>query len=137
MTAEKGKNMKIRNGIAIVALTAFTSMFASQAPAQRADDGIAASPKVRFMMNERPAPAYAVLINDTTPYRATEQSWLAASPKTQENLRGRSFPSYGGGTAVAMANETTQVDDGIAASPKVRQQINASSPATFQVAPIK
>ena len=97
------------------------------------DDGIAASPKVRAMLNERcmsqcTAPA---VVTTTT---ITRQTDVAASPRVQQMWSERT---------TAPAVQTTETvgyqpsgADGIAASPKVRAMMNERQ-QTVLIAPLK
>jgi hypothetical protein len=98
------------------------------------NDGIAASPKVRAMLDERcksqcAAPAQ-ITVNTIKP-----QATVAGSPKVQQMLSER--PAA---TVMQAAPETAGYQptgsDGITASPKVRATLNERS-QTVQVAPLK
>ena len=127
--------MKSQNKLVIVTVTAIAALFITQAKAQyRAvgDDGIAASPKVRQMLNARArsaattqaAPAVA-----SVGYRAVGADGIAASPKVRQalNERERSATVVPTSTAVASVGYRAVGDDGIAASPKLRGQLNQRS----------
>lgn len=103
--------MKTANQILFAAVLAATLSVAGQASAQssvNADDGIAASPKVRQALNEREASANATAI--ASQHRAIT---TAASARVQ--------PAAG---------------VGIAASPRLRQELDERSAAST-LAPVK
>ena len=112
--------MKTTNRILLAAAMAAGLALTTPAMAQNntSGDGIAASPKARQMLKERSQLNLA----------STD---LAASPKTSQMLAEQNkccvAPTTG---AVASAN------DGIAASPKLREQLNERS-LEFQIAPLK
>jgi galactitol-specific phosphotransferase system IIB component len=135
---QKEQNMKNAHRflIATAALALFTS--ASQAKAGGTDtccnDGIAASPKVRAMLDERCkarcAPAQ-VTVNTTT-----RQTDVAASPKVQQMRSERAAASVAQ-VATETASYQPTGSDGITASPKVRAQLNERPRAVVEVAPLK
>jgi hypothetical protein len=121
--------------IAAAALAIFAS--AGQVNA-RADDNIAASPKVRSQHNEHynrthPAPPQVTVPVVT----ATANSQLAASPKIHSQKQGRSVQ------VAPVVMSTTQTagyrptgSDGITASPKARFMLGERQ-QTFEIAPLK
>lgn len=120
--------------IAAAALALFASAGQIKAQSQAVgDDGIAASPKVRQMLNERKARAAApqqVTINQIAP-----QATVAASPKVQQMLNEReraAVPQVGSETASYRATGS----DGITASPKVRAMLDEHR-QTIEFAPLK
>ena len=137
--------MKSQSQLVIVTLTAVAALFMNQANAQyRAvgDDGIAASPKVRQMLNERtPATAnpQAAPIVVAAGVRAAAHDGIAASPKVRQMLeeqnRNAAVPTLS--TAIASTGYRATGGDGITASPKLRQQLNERGTEAFQVAPVK
>ena len=135
--------MKKQNRLAIVTLTAIASMFIGQARAQyRAvgDDGIAASPKVRQMLNERRAAAQAAEAGSTSVasvgYRAVGDDGIAASPKVRQMLDERKAAAGARSGGGAYAGYRAVGKDSIAASPKVRQQLDERA-KQYAVAPVK
>lgn len=129
--------MKLQNRLLIVTVAAMGAMFATQARAQLrtgTDDGIAASPKVRQMLDERArsaavsrsAPRVASTTVASVGYRAVGEDGIAASPKVRQMLdeqkrnKGVTGPSGAG----AWAGYRAAGKDGIAASPKVRQRLD-------------
>jgi len=129
--------------IAVAALALFAS--AGQANAQGSSsccsascchDSIAASPKVRAMLDERckskcAAPDQAILRTTTT----TAQTLIAASPKVQQMQKERvAAPVVQLGSEMAGYRPTGS--DGITASPKVRATLDERAP-TVQIAPLK
>jgi hypothetical protein len=136
-------NMKNGNKIAIVTVTAIAAMFVSQARAQfRAgeDDGIAASPKVRQMLNERKAAAQARQSGSVTvasaSYRAVGADGIAASPKVRQMLDQRKAGAGSVETGGLYAGYRATGADGVTASPKVRAQLDERG-SQFQIAPVK
>jgi pyruvate/2-oxoglutarate dehydrogenase complex dihydrolipoamide acyltransferase (E2) component len=143
--------MKTINQFFLIGTLAATFTLVSSASAQSqmaGDDGIAASPKVRQMLNEqksltRPASAKGA---QTTPaavasigYRTASDDGIAASPKVRQMLNERnavvSAPSAS--SEVAWQGYRATGADGITASPKLRQQLNErTSPQVF-IAPLK
>jgi len=122
--------MKTLNRILLAAATAASFALVSQA---LADDSIAASPKARQMMNDRNAAAIAATAVTTgASYEVTTPGANAtASPKGHQMFadQAKSTLASSGDTLVSRA-------DGIAASPKVRAQLN-DRPVVFEVAPLK
>src|SRR6266581_4729443 len=104
--------------IAAAALALFASAGQIQAQSQAVgDDGIAASPKVRQMLNERKASAAAsqqVTINLIVP-----QTTFAASPKVQQMRKEQNTLAPTPGPALQITGYKATGSDGIAASPKV------------------
>jgi len=103
--------MKALNQILFAAVLVATLSLSSNASAQykiNEEDGIAASPRVRQMLNERKTSAVAAAL--VSNYHAT--------------------------TTVASAGLRVRENDGIAASPKLRQQLN-ERPVIIMVAPVK
>jgi hypothetical protein len=99
------------------------------------NDGIAASPKVRAMLNERCrnkcAPADQAVVRNTV----TPQTTIAASPKVQAMLASqRTAPATH--TESGYAGYRPVGDDGIAASPKLRSMLDERQ-QTVEVAPLK
>jgi hypothetical protein len=120
--------------IAAAALALFASAGQIKAQSQAVgDDGIAASPKVRQVLNERKARAAApqqVTINQIAP-----ETTVAASPKVQQMLNERTraaVPQVGPETASYRATGS----DGITASPKVRAMLDEHR-QTIEFAPLK
>ena len=141
--------MKKMNQILFAAIIATTLTLAGRANAQfrvNEDDGIAASPKVRQMLNERKAAKAASLASARTStvtvasagYRATGDDGIAASPKVRQTLnqQKRNTLATPDSSALASAGYRATGDDGITASPKLRQQLNERS-AAIMVAPVK
>jgi hypothetical protein len=120
--------------IAAAALALFASAGQVKAQSQAVgDDGIAASPKVRQMLNERKARNAAPL--QVTINLITSQATIAGSPKDQQMRNERMpalVPQTGGGTVGYMPTGP----DGITASPKVRQMLDERR-QTVEIAPLK
>lgn len=130
--------MKILNRILFAAATAASLTLASSAFAQYqpvGNDGIAASPKLRQMLNDtsvRVAPAHA---SAAVAGVCCEDNNIVASPKVRQTLAAQ--PKCCGATPKdTLASTTAQPNDGIFASPKLRQQLN-ERPQQFQIAPVK
>ena len=104
--------MKNQYRIVIAAATAAVALIATSASAQyRAvgDDGIAASPKVRQMLDERARSAAVSQTSATTSvgYRAVGDDDIAASPRLRQMMAGRPRSTVATpGTAVASATCT-------------------------------
>lgn len=98
------------------------------------DNGIAASPKVRAMLNEQ-CRSKCAAPDHATVSRITPQTAFAASPKVQQ-MNSQKAPA----TALQAASETAGYQptgsDGITASPKVRAMLNEQRQAV-QIAPLK
>jgi hypothetical protein len=135
------------NQILFTVAVAGTISLANSASAQyRAvgDDGIAASPKVRQMLNERQAAKAASLAsaNHTAPtvasagYRTTGDDGIAASPRVRQMLNEQKGSTVVIPPSTAIATYRAVGADGIAASPKLRQQLDQRN-ATIMVAPVK
>ena len=133
--------MRIQNTLAIVAVTAITTLFVSQARAQyppAANDGVAASPKVRAMLNERARPTSSVAVTENTAWKSVRAtSDIAASPKVSQMLSETKARTTAPTAAALAVNQPRTTDDGIAASPKVRAQLNERSNPEIQIAPLK
>jgi hypothetical protein len=120
--------------IAAAALTLFASAGNTSAQSQLSGpDGIAASPKVRAVLNERVRSQFVVPAQ-VTAAAFTRQTAIAASPKMQQMLNDRA-------RVAASANPETAgprvaVSDGIAASPKVRAMLDERR-QTVEIAPLK
>jgi|SRR6185369_2833313 len=121
--------MKMMNRILLLAATTAGLAFTVNVTAAPA---IAASPKVRAMLDDQASRATAVSTTVSTKDCCAAEN-LAVSPKVQQMLAER--PKC----CASSATETTTIsrpNDGIAASPKLRQQLNERS-TEFQIAPIK
>ena len=112
---------------AVAAVLGISSTVRAQALAV-GDDGIAASPKVRAQMNERAVKTSGVVDKDL---RVAPLS-TAASPKVVAQREALAKTA----TTTAVASTTTPAKDGIAASPRVRTQMNERG-ETFEIAPVK
>ncbi len=139
------------NKILFAAALATALGIASQANAQfkvNEDDGIAASPKVRQMLNERKASKAAAAVSQNAPttgfyagYRAVGSDGIAASPKVRQMLdeqRASKIVTTPSQESTAVASYRPVGNDGIAASPKVRQQLNERARGgALMIAPVK
>jgi hypothetical protein len=131
--------MKKMNRILIAAAAAFALGSFSQAVAQSqmsGPNGLAASPKVRQVLSERPVQDL-VAASKPARYNGTlaQAGNLAASPKVQSLARENAKSGVAGHAAVVVAS-TAGNADGIAASPKLREQMNERL-MQFQIAPLK
>jgi len=143
--------MKTMNKILFIAALATTVGLADRANAQYqpvGDDGIAASPKVRQMLNERKAVARTTSTKaaKTTPaavasvgFRASGDDGIAASPKVRQMLNERRavVSAASAASEVASAGYRATGADGITASPKLRQQLNERTSPQVIIAPLK
>jgi hypothetical protein len=130
------KNMKNANRLLIAA--AALSVFASAGQSTAfASDGIAASPKVRQMLNERPkaVAAQQVETKQVTTMLVLPQATIAASPKVQQMLNERMRATVAE-VGMQTAGYKPTGSDGITASPKARQMLN-ERPQTIEIAPLK
>jgi len=124
----------------ILFATAFAASFSlvTNASAQfkpATDDSIAASPKVRQMLNERAAAATVGSAGMVT-YRNSADG-VTASPKVRQMLAERKVVVSGApATEVASAGYRDTGADGITASPKLRAQLDERSTAIL-IAPLK
>ena len=102
--------MKNQYRIVIAAATAAVALIATSASAQyRAvgDDGIAASPKVRQMLDERARSAAVSPSTRSVAYRAVGDDGIAASPKLRQMMAERPRSTVATtGTALASATCT-------------------------------
>ena len=137
------------NQILFAAVIATTLSLASQANAQfkaNEGDGIAASPKVRQMLNERKASQVAAALSKNTSttgtvatYRTGGPDGIVASPKLRQMLneqRASKILATPAQESNLVAGYRAVGNDGIAASPRVRQQLNERGGA-LMVAPVK
>ena len=141
--------MKRMNQILFGSIIASSLSFAVHADAQfkaNQGDGIAASPKVRQMLNDRKASQTAATLSKNASttgvcagYRAVGSDNIAASPKVRQMLdeqRASSLVTTPTQEATSVAGYQVVGNDGIAASPKVRQQLDERG-ATLMIAPVK
>ena len=130
----KENAMKNMNRISFVAVFAAILTLAFNARA----DGIAASPKVLQMMNERAA-THSVVSGPvyTVSYSTPGPEAIAASPKVRQMLADRRVVVSGVPTTeVVSAGYKPTGPDGVTASPKVRSQLNERS-TPIMIAPLK
>jgi hypothetical protein len=137
--------MKSLNRILFAAAAAATLSFASSTMAQlpMEDGATVASPKVRQALNDKKAPG-PIAVAETkhvkkaccgaiTAAKTCCETSRVASPKVRQAVgQARCCASSGD----SVASTTKPVDDGIVASPKVRQQLNEHR-AHFEIAPVK
>ncbi len=95
-------------------------------------DGVAASPKLRALLNDRVGTTVASGEFKSAAYWAKGDDGIAASPK----LRAMLSSGTAAGTTVARDVSYKAVgDDGVAASPKLRSFLESGK--TFEIAPVK
>ena len=133
--------MKNLNTVLFTAALAATVSLAANASAQlkpAADDGIAASPKVRQMLDERAAAAQATLSAPVrVAYHTPETQDVTASPKVLQSLAERKgVVSTTPVVEMATTGYRPTGADGITASPKLRAQLDERGPAII-IAPLK
>ena len=134
--------MKNLNKILFAAAIATTFSLANNANAQfkpTTDDGIAASPKVRQMLNEKAVAARPTLSVPVVGviYRTPALAGVTASPKVHQMLAQRKVVVSGTPSAeVASAGYRATGPDGITASPKLRQQLDERG-TQIMIAPLK
>lgn len=135
---QKEQNMKNTHGFlvaaAVLAIFASTGQVKAVGTDSCCDDGIAASPKVRAMLDERcksKCAATAQITVDTI----TPQALIAGSPKVQQMRSERPRA-----TVIQVSPETAGYrptgSDGITASPKVRAMLDERR-QTVEIAPLK
>src|SRR6266404_3394038 len=111
----------------IVAVAGLLIASAGQSQAQsqlRTDDGVAASPKVRQMLQERKARTSApVVSSQVITHQDASSANLAASPKVQQMRHEKVIAATPRSTAKFAGYRATG-DDGITASPKVRAMLD-------------
>lgn len=95
--------------------------------------GLATSPKVRAMLAEQPVMVIAVNPGAAPVY--VQAPALAGSPKVQNQVQSTAKSTLATTTPVVVSYRAP-VQDNIAASPKVREQM-ASAPMRFELAPLK
>lgn len=139
---KKDKNMKNQNSILFAAAIAAILSLANNASAQykpTGNDGITASPKLRQMLNERAASAWASVSTPavTVTYRTPGLEGVTASPKVRQMLAERKMVVSGApAVEVATVGYSPTGTDGVTASPKLRAQLNEHS-APINIAPLK
>jgi hypothetical protein len=129
--------MKNLSKIMFVAALAASFSLVNQASAQyRAvgDDGIAASPKVREMLDQRKAAANTPAAPTVVVTQTTHKS-ITASPRATELLERNTVVSTPAVVSTSGGYQPTG-SDGITASPKARQMIDEQH-KQFMVAPLK
>src|SRR6266568_1847101 len=104
------------------------------------DDGVAASPRMRQILNERSAVPSPASARDAG-YKVIGDDGIAASPKMRQMLSERpvAVGGTGGGVEPMFSRDAGYKavgDDGIAASPKMRQILDGQKPR-FEIAPLK
>jgi hypothetical protein len=130
--------MKTMNRILLAAAVTVILGSMSQAMAQSqmsSPNGLAASPKVRQFLSERPAQLTVAPSALSVSAQSRHVSTLAGSPRAQQMARDNAKSEVAGGAQVVVASNQ-RTDDGIAASPKLREQMNERS-MQFQIAPLK
>src|SRR5262245_52641485 len=133
--------MKNLNKVLLVAAFAAVYDLAGQASAQVrcvGDDVVAASPKLRQMLNERKrvSGVHSITVA-AVGYKPVREDGIAASPKFRQLLDERKTVPTAPTAVVASSGYRAENDDGIAASPKLRQQLNERAPQRIMVAPVK
>jgi hypothetical protein len=125
--------------ITSVAMSALLSAF--QACAQyrpTGEDGITASPRLRQMLNERPALSRSgSASSDPVLVSGSTRDGIVASSRVNPQITQRKSITLPPSTDSALASTTKAPNDGIAASPKLRQQMrDHSAPPQVEIAPI-
>ena len=130
----------MKTNLIILAAVTITASFLTQAQAQyrvNEPDGIAASPKVRQMMNERKAPVIIVApVSPTVVVQTSPEPGIAASPKVSQFLA-EQRANRESMNVVVPSVEPQPAQTGIAASPRVQKEMNERTPPVIQVAPLK
>jgi len=132
--------MKNTNRFLIAAAAAILLASAGQSRAQYqavGDDGIAASPKVRQMLEERKdRSACCVTPTQVTTHQASPRDNVAASPKVQQMRKEQNALAATPGQRSLTAGYSATGGDGITASPKVRAMLDERR-QTVEIAPLK
>ena len=123
--------MKTLSRITLAAAFAAVFTLANNASA----DGIAASPKVQQMLNERAARSIVSAPVSTVTLQTSGREGITGSPKVLQILAERKV-SGASETDVVSAGYNPTGADGVTASPKLRAQINERS-APVIIAPLK
>ena len=126
---------------AVAAVLGIGSTVRAQAYSAVGDDGIAASPKVRAQLNERavaalPAPSRTVAAVPEKTTKPAAPAFIAASPKVAQMFAEREAWKKTSAPSANFVSTTAPANDGIVASPKVRQQLNERG-QKFEIAPVK
>jgi hypothetical protein len=101
------------------------------------DDGIAASPKVRQMLNETRVRGAHIAVVATTAPAAIETQTIFASPKVRQTFPERSAQGASMAAELGGVSYNSTGSDGITASPKLRQQLNDTGTSPIIIAPLK
>jgi predicted transglutaminase-like cysteine proteinase len=123
--------------IAAAALALFASAGQARAGGTDSccDDGIAASPKVRAMLDQRNARCCPVQTQVTTYQTATRQTDISASPRVQQ-MRNERIPASTPQVADETGGYKPTGADGITASPRTRATLDERRQAV-EIAPLK
>jgi hypothetical protein len=130
-------NKLFMTGVVISALMPVFQAHAQYRPT--GEDGITASPRLRQMLSERPAlDRYGSTSSDPVLVSGSTRDGIVAPSKSNPQLTQRkgniTLPTS---TASALASTTKAPNDGIAASPKLRQQMREQPVRSeVQLAPI-
>ena len=128
--------MKNLSNILSVAVLAGMFSLANRVNAQYiGEDGIAASPKLRQMLNERKSGS-TTTSQSVASVSTPSEDRIALSPRARQMLNESRVVASTSSTATASAGYQLKGEDGITASPKGRQQLNERG-AHFMVAPVK
>ena len=130
------ENMKMIKALCSVATLAIAVTMAGQARGQyqpAGDDGIAASPKLRQMLNDQrtTAPETAVWYQ-----RSSEPQTVVVAPTTRDTVETPTSVVVSETAMEGTVSYQPTGPDGITASPKLRQQLN-DYPSHFEVAPLR
>jgi hypothetical protein len=130
----------MKTNLILLAAVSITASFLTQAQAQyrvNEPDGIAASPKVRQMLNERKATWTTVsATNPRVVAQTPSEPGIAASPKVSQFLAEQKANQQAM-KALATPVPFQPAETGIAASPRVQKEINERTTPSVQVAPLK
>jgi hypothetical protein len=127
-----------KNLVLLIALS-LSATFINYAQAQyrvSENDGIAASPKVRQMLNERKASMTTLPASRPVTVQQASIDGTAASPKVSQMLAEQKANQSAAKIVVSPA-PVRSAESGIAASPRVQKELNERTTPAIQIAPLK
>jgi hypothetical protein len=127
-----------KNLVLLIALS-LAATFINYAQAQyrvSENDGIAASPKVRQMLNESKASMTMLPASRPVAVQQASIDGTAASPKVNQMLAEQKANQSAAKIVVSPA-PVRSAESGIAASPRVQKELNERTTPAVQIAPLK